>query len=123
MIEANGEYIKKTIGDNVIPQYKPVKKLQISVSDNQITDSNSVSVSVRLVDNLSRLRGTDNIITTNSDVIIRIDGSETTKTLTDGSVSWELTTDKPAGSEIEVEAVGLADHPAESDRTTIEVVQ
>jgi len=58
----------------------------------------------------------------NGDVIITVDGQQTTKTLTNGSVEFDLTTDKSAGTEIEIIAESLADHPAESDRATIEVV-
>jgi hypothetical protein len=56
-------------------------------------------------------------------VTLFVDGQKTTKTLSNGSVSFDLTTDKPAGSEIEIVAKSLATHPAERDSAIIEVIQ
>lgn len=91
---------------------------------NDGTDTETVTIEV--IDGLNVARGTDPskaaVLDYDGDVILSVDGQQTTKTLTNGSVSFGLTTDKPAGSEIKIVAESLADHPAESDSATIEVV-
>lgn len=91
-------------------------------------DGNSIStVTIKVVDGLEVARGTDpaeaTVLDYGGDVSLTIDGAETTKTLTDGSTSFDLTTEKPAGSTIEIVAESLASHPSESDSATIEVIQ
>jgi len=91
---------------------------------NNGTDTESVTVSVR--DGLAVARGAApsdaTVLDYSGDVMISVDGVETTKTFTNGTVSFELTTEKPAGSEIQIVSEPLADHPAERDSMTIEVV-
>ena len=102
--------------------------LAVSGQDREIknnsTDKETVTISV--VDGLEVARGTDkhdaNMLDYDGDVTLSIDGSETTKTLSSGSVSFDLTTEKSAGSTIEIVAESLLEHPAESDRIEIEVV-
>lgn len=104
-------------------------QLHLSFDDSELindgTDTETVTISV--VDGLEVARGTDTANATvlaydGGDVTVSVDGVETTKTLSGGTVSFDLTTTKSAGSEIVVEAVGLSDRPAESDSATIEVV-
>lgn len=106
----------------------PYRVMFVRLSNNQIknNDTDVVTVSLSIVDGLEVSRDTDRVNATvldyDGDVVLSIDGSKTTKTLTNGSVEFDLTTDKPAGSEIEIVAESLSDHPAESDSATIEVV-
>lgn len=105
------------------------RHLTVTVSDDQVANdgSDTETVTINVVDGLGVARGTDpadaTVLDYSGDVTLRVDGVETTKTLTSGSVEFDVTTEKPAGSEIQIEAVGLADHPAESDGATIEVIQ
>lgn len=134
--EKNGGYINTQIYTNADNANSPAtiyksniyRHLTISPSiaklRNDGTDTETVSVEV--VDGLEVAKGTDpanaTVLDYNGDVTLTIGGVETIKTLTNGSVEFDLTTDKPAGSEIEIVAESLADHPAESDSATIEVV-
>ena len=63
------------------------------------------------------------VLDRNDDVTVTVDGAELTKTLTNGIVSFDVTTEKSADSTIEIVAESLADHLAESDSATIEVTQ
>jgi len=106
----------------------PYRVLVVTFADvqgsNDGTDSETVTVEV--VNGLEVARGTDaddaTVLDYDGDVTISVDGATTTKTSTNGSISFDLTTDKPAGSEIEIVAESLADHPAERDSATIEVM-
>jgi len=103
----------------------PYRQLRVSLSDSQLPNdgTSAVTATIEVVSGLDVARGNDpSVLNYDGDVTLTVDGQKTTKTLTNGSVSFDLTTDKPAGSEIEVVAESLADHPAESDRATIEVV-
>lgn len=112
----------KTVG------HIPCRHINVSISDGQLFNNNTdiETVSIRVMDGLEVARGADlenaTVLDYGGDVTLSIDGVETTKTLTDGSVSFDLTTDKPAGSTIKIVAESLADHPAETDSATIEVV-
>lgn len=129
--ELNGEYIDKIIkrdGDEyrIMPRFSR-RWMHLNYDDGQIqnnTDTETIVITV--VDGLEVVRGTHptnaTVLDYNGDVNLSVDGTTTTKTLTNGSVSFDLTTDKPAGSEIEIVAESLADYPAESDSATIEVV-
>jgi hypothetical protein len=102
----------------------PYRQLRVSLSDGQISNdgTDTVTVTVEVVSGLDVARGDDpTVLDYDGDVTLSVDGQQTTKTLTNGTVSFDLTTDKPAGSEIEILAESLADHPAESDHATIEV--
>jgi len=135
MIEysSHNNRIKKSIkkdGD-VLQSVYPVSyihHLRVTTANQEITNdgSDTETVNVAVVDGLEVMRGTDptnaTVLDYNGDVTLSVDGQQTTKTLTNGSVSFDLTTDKPAGSEIEIVAESLADHVAESDSATIEVV-
>jgi len=103
----------------------PYHQFCVLLSDNQFTNNNTTSetVTIEVVNGLEVARGDDpTVLDYDGDVAFSVNGQQTTKTLTNGSVSFDLTTDKPAGSEIEIVAESLADHPAESDIATIEVV-
>lgn len=127
------DYVTEEVdtGNQVVEVTGHILYYQLAVSPdtgeviNDGTDTETVTINV--VDGLEVARGTDPADATtldySGDVTLRADGVETTKTLTNGSVSFDLTTEKTAGSEIEIEAVDLADHPAESDSATIEVIQ
>lgn len=107
----------------------PYRHLWVSLDDGQVVNDGvaTETVTVDLRDRLEIARGaapaTATVLAENNDVTVSVDGVETTKTLTDGSVSFEVVTEKPAGSEIEIVAESLANHPAESDSATIEVKQ
>lgn len=130
--EANGDFVRAE-GETpnqifAFPHFSALKYLNVSLSDRGVvsdgTDFETVTISV--VDGLEVARGTDpaeaTVLDYSGDVTLSVDGSTTSKTLTNGTVSFDLTTDKPAGTEIEIVAESLADHPAESDSATIEVV-
>lgn len=78
------------------------------------------------MDGLEVIRGTDsrNATVLNYDGVLYlyVDGQQTTKSLTNGSVEFDISTDKPVGSKIEIVAESLDKHPAESDTATIKVV-
>lgn len=109
--------------------FKPYSRLLVATDDGRLanngTDAETVAVTVR--DGLKIARGTEitdtSILDHNGDVTVLIDGEAVTKTLTGGSVSFELTTEKAAGETIEIVAESLADVPAESDSAEIEVIQ
>jgi len=106
----------------------PHRHLHVSLADGQVANdgTNTETVTVAVVDGLEIARGTvpseATVLDYDGDVTLSVDSAEMTKTLTGGSVSFDVTTEKPAGSTIEIVAETLADHPAESDSATIEVV-
>jgi hypothetical protein len=91
---------------------------------NDGADTETVTVTIR--DGLEVASGTDpansTVLDYDGDVTISVNDNTTTKTLTNGSVTFDVTTTKSAGSEIEIAAESLTNHPAESDSATIEVV-
>jgi hypothetical protein len=105
------------------------RRLHVSLSNgsvvNDSTDTETVTLSV--VDGLEVARGAEpsnaTVLDYDGDVTVTIDGVETTKTLTSGTTEFDVTTAKSAGSTIGIVAESLADHPAESSRATIEVLQ
>lgn len=107
----------------------PYHKLRAETEDGEIAGDgqDTETVTIEVVDGLEIARGSEAdpaaVLDYDGDVTLSIDGVETTKALTDGSVSFEVTTEKLAGSTIEIVAESLADHPAESDSATIEVVE
>jgi hypothetical protein len=105
----------------------PYHRLRISHDDGVITNNGTETetIAVEVVDGVQVARGNTPADTLNytGDVIIEINGAETTKSVTDGSVSFDLTTSKPAGAEITVQAAGLNNHPTDSDAVSIEVLQ
>lgn len=106
----------------------PFLHLCVTVQDGKIKNngSDTETISISVVDGLEIVRGTDpteaTVLAYDGDANIKFDGQQATKTVTNGSVEFELTTDKPAGSEIKIVAESLADHPAERDSATIEVI-
>jgi len=133
--ERNGDWIEELtktpteLNDPArVHKWKAYRWLSVSLSDGQVatggTDTETVTVSA--VNGLKVVRGTDptdaTVLSHDGDVTVIIDGTETTKTLSDGSVSFDLMTTKSAGSEIEIVAKSLLDHPADPDRAIIEVV-
>jgi len=115
-------------GGTYVAYITDYRHISISKQDGSLINNGSdiETVTVEVVDGLEVARGTDpsnaTVLRYNGDVTLSIDSQQTTKALTNGSVSFNLTTDKPAGSEIEIIAESLANHPAESDSATIEVV-
>lgn len=120
--------IKETGSQEVeVKGHIPFRHLLATSSDNQLTNDGDIeTVTIRVVDGLEVARGTApenaTVLDYSVDVTVSIDGVKTTKTLSNGTVSFDLTTDKPAGSTITVTAESLAENPAESDSATIEVV-
>jgi hypothetical protein len=109
--------------------HRPARHFRVTSSGGTVANDGIgvETITVEVVDGLEIARGIapDDTTTLNysGDVTLTIDGVETIKTLTDGSVSFGLTTEKPAGSVIKIAAESLTDHPVESDRVEIEVVQ
>lgn len=103
----------------------PYHVFRVSLVDGSLVNdgTDTETVTVKVVNGLDVARGDDpTVLDYDDDVTLSVDGQQTTKILTSGSVEFDLTTDKSAGSEIEIVAESLADHPAESDSATIEVV-
>jgi len=106
----------------------PFRVLSTGLEDGAIINdgSDTETVTISVVDGLEVAQGTNpanaTMIAVDGDVTLSVDGQQTTKTLTGGSVSFDLTTDKPAGSVIAIVAESLADRPTEPDSATIEVV-
>jgi hypothetical protein len=102
----------------------PYHQLRLATDDGQLTNdgSDTETLTVEVVNGLQRARGeTPDVLSYTGDVTLEIDGAETTKTVTDGSVSFDVSTSKPAGASITVRAVGLNSHPADPDNVSIEV--
>jgi len=129
----NGDNIKilkqsETGNEYSYPNGLLYRVLIVACDNGVITNgsSNAEAVTISVVDGLEVARGTDpeeaTVLDYDGDVTLTIDGVETTKTLSNGTVSFDVTTDKPAGSTIKVEADSLTDHPSESDSVEIEVV-
>jgi len=132
--QSTGEFVRaegKTPNQTfAFPHFSPARVTHVFIQDGQVANdgSDTETITVEVVDGLEVARGTDpaeaTVLDYDGDVTLTIDGAvETTKTLTDGSVSFDVTTEKPAGTTIEIVAESLADHPAESDRVEIEVTQ
>jgi len=103
----------------------PYRQLCVSLSDGQIPNDATATetVTVKVVSGLDVARGDPpTVLDYNGDVTLSVDGQQITKNLTNGKVTFDLSTTKSAGAEIEVVAESLANHPATSDSATIEVV-
>jgi len=110
------------------PTFAAYRALRLTLADSQLANDgqDTETITVEVVDGLEVARGIDpanaTVLGYDGDVTISVDGAETTKTLTNGSVSFDATTTKSAESVIEVVAENLTDHPADPDSATIEVV-
>lgn len=103
----------------------PYRVCHVTLVDGQLTNdgTDTETITIDVVSGLDVTRGdSPTKLDYDGDVTLTIDGVETTKTLTNGSVSFDVTTKKLSGSTIKIVAESLADHPAESDSATIEVV-
>lgn len=131
----DGEQIDKLIDTGTPPNdparvqpHSAYRHLNVTLADGTVVndDTDDEAVSIEIIDGLEVVRGTTTtdatVLDYNGDVTISVDGAEMTKTLSNGSVSFDVTTEKPAGSTIKIVAETLGDHPAESDSATIEVV-
>lgn len=101
------------------------ENIHVELEDGEITTGGKETVTIYLVNEfVNPTKPFDDIAVLNydRDIKLHVDGSETSKTLTNGRVTFDLTTDKSTGSEIEIVAELLHDAPAESDSATIEVV-
>lgn len=123
------EYVTETVETDSQTVEKvghiPYHQLRLATDDGQLTSggTDTETITVEVVDGLQRARGDTpaDVLPYDGDVTIEIDGAETTKTVTDGSVSFDISTSKPAGASIAVRAVGLNNHPADTDSVSIEV--
>jgi hypothetical protein len=100
--------------------------LRLSVSDTQLTNdgSDTVTVTATLVNEfVDPTQPFDDIavLDRDDDLTVIVDGSEMTKTLSGGTLSFDITTEKSAGTNIDI----AADHPDVSGtaNATIEVIQ
>jgi len=103
----------------------PYRQFSVSMSDGQILNDATATetVTIKVVSGLNIASGDEpSVLDYSGEVSVSVDDQQTTKTFTNGTVSFDLKTDKPAGSEIEIVAESLTNHPAESDSATIEVV-
>lgn len=101
--------------------------LHVSLSDTTILNdgSDSVTVTIEVIDGFEIATGTNRsnatVLPFDGDVYVEVDGAETTKTLSGGSLSFDVTTTKDSGSTIDIQATNLASVEAESHSATIEV--
>jgi hypothetical protein len=134
--EKNGEWIDTKIftktetsanSPAMLPKDSAYRHLQVSAEDNTIindgTDTEAITIEVLNGLDIMRSDLPANTLNYDGDVALEIDGAKATKTVTDGSVSFDISTSKPAGAEIVVRAVGLNDHPADADSVSVEVLQ
>jgi len=131
-IDSDGNHLiredESNTGQKILIKSKPYRRFVVTLDDGRVIndETDTETVTVYVVDGLEVARGTDPreaaVLDYDGDVTLTIDGVETTKTLSNGTVSFDVTTDKPAGSTIKVEADSLTDHPSESDSVEIEVV-
>jgi hypothetical protein len=125
------EYVTESIdtGTQVaqITGHLPYHRLRISHDDGVITNNgtDTETITVEVVDGVQVARENTpaDVLGYDGDVTVEIDGAETTKSVTDGSVSFDLTTSKPAGAKIAVQAVELNATPSDSDSVSIEVIE
>jgi len=104
----------------------PYRHLRLSLSDGQLKndDTDSETVTIEVVSGLDIARDdSPTVLDYDGDVILSVNGQKTTKSLNNGSLEFDIRTDKPAGSGIVAVAESLANHPAERDSATIEVIQ
>jgi hypothetical protein len=104
----------------------PYRQFRVSATDAQLTadSADTEEITVELVTGLQVARGETpaDALAYDGDVTLTIDGAEIIKTMTDGSVSFDISTSKPAGVSVTVQAVGIPEHPTKSDSVSIEVI-
>jgi hypothetical protein len=122
------EFVTETVetGSQTVEKvgHIPYHQLRLTDDDGQLTNdgTDTETIVVEVVNGLQRARGeTPDGLSYTGDVTVAIDGAETTKTMTDGSVSFDITTSKPAGASIAVRAINLDNHPTDTDSVSIEV--
>jgi len=105
----------------------PYRRLRVTPTDGTLINDGSATetVTVAVVNGLEVARGTKpsnaTVLSYDGDVTLAVDGSQTVKTLSNGSVSFGVTTTKSVGSEIKIIAESLNNHPAERDSAVVEV--
>lgn len=105
-------------------------RLYLSISSGSLQNDgeNTVTATVSVVDGLEVARGTDpseaSVLDDDQTATVEIDGSPTEVSVTDGSGTKEIKTERTAGSTITVRAVGLDNSATDiSERKTIEVTE
>jgi hypothetical protein len=105
----------------------PYHQLRVSADDGQLINNGSDTelVTVEVVNGLQVVQNETpaDAVDYNGDVTVSVEGIETTKSVTNGTTSFDITTQKSASSSIEVTAESLSEKPAESDDVEIEVVK
>jgi len=130
----DGDHLVKLVETDVqtaeVRGTNPARVLRVSTAgDGQLVNDGSATETLRVevVDGLRVARGTDpadaDVLDVDDDATLVVDGSEQTLTLMEGSGTLDVSTTAAAGSTIDVVARELASHPAESDRTQIDVVR
>jgi hypothetical protein len=105
----------------------PYRRLQVTPTDGTLINDGSATetVTVTVVDGMEVARGTKpsnaTMLGYDGDVTLFVDGSQTVKALSNGSVSFDLTTTKSAGSEIKIIADSINNHPTDRDSAVVEV--
>jgi len=137
----NIEYVRET-GDDFVTErdyrwtggeyaeirgHIPYRRLQVTPTDGTLISDGSATetITVTVVDGLEIARGTSpsnaTVLDYDGDVMLSVDGSQTVKTLSNGSVSFDVTTTKSAGSEIKIIAESINNHPTDRDSAVVEV--
>jgi hypothetical protein len=108
-------------------KFKPYRWLSVSVDDGKILNDgkDTESVTVEVINGLQVARDNTpaDVLQYDGDVILKVNGAEMAKTLTDGRVVFDVTTEKSAGNSIDIVAKSLSNNIAKSDRAEIKVIQ
>jgi len=129
--DQNDDYVTEQIDTGTqiaeLHGHIPYRKLRVAPTDGSLINDGSATetVTVTVIDGLEIARGTKpsnaTVLSYDGDVRLSVDGSQTVKTLSNGSVSFDVTTTKSAGSEIKIVAESINNHPADRDGAVVEV--
>lgn len=105
----------------------PYRVFHVTTDGGTITNDgeDTVAVTISVVDGLEIARGTDRqnatVLDVSDDVSLTVNGADITKSLENGTMSFDVTTTKTAGGMVDITAVSLVNHPAGRDTAEIEV--
>lgn len=132
--QRNGPYVEELTytatsknSPAIMHQFEPYRWLSVSVDDGNVVNDGeeTESVTVEVINGLQAVRGNidPDVLQYDGGVALEIDDAEMTKTLTDGRVVFDVTTEKSAGNSIDIVAKSLSNNIAKSDRADIKVIQ
>lgn len=126
MIERDGDSVVEVHPDRDIRVLRGrYRELFVSLDDGQVTTggTDTETVTVEVVDGVQLARGDDpDRLDIDATLTCRVDGVEQSIEMTGGKATLDITTSKPAGATISVEAVGLNGVLCSNDAADIEVI-